>query len=103
MHLQRLTPTPCVLHGASVANIIDLFDYIKLAQAIDSSSLIFTVREPRYIPVVEIFDVQQPIIDQATRTFTDCCLNSTTTVMTANDNVLNLKYIHRILNNGKTV
>ena len=35
MHLQRLASTPCVLHSASVAYIIDLFDYIKLAQAID--------------------------------------------------------------------
>ncbi len=65
--------------------------------------MISAIAKLRLLAKVHILDMQQPIINKAARTLLYRSGDPSTTVMTTNDDVLDLKHVNRILNHGKAV
>ena len=94
---------PGSLYDAGVANIINLLGDIHFTQTINAVFIIYAVNELRIISIIHILDVQQPIVDESARSLANGRSHAATAVMAANDDVLNLKNIHRILNHRQAV
>ena len=86
-----------------MANIINLLGDVHLTQAVNAVLIIYAVNEHRMISMIHILDVQQPIVDESARSLANGRSHAATAVMAANDDVLNLKNIHRILNYRQAV
>ena len=86
-----------------MADIIDLLNHVQLTEAINPSFVIRAVSEGRRIAMIRILDMQQPVVDQTSGTFTDRHLYTAAAVMPADDDVPDPEHIHRVLDNRKTV
>src|SRR5690606_11967848 len=103
MNLQRLATVPGVLNDAGVADVGDLLDDVQLAHTVDLRFLGGKGRDVFTVLVIQVADGAQPTVDQPQLVVAHGGPNATTAVVAGDQNVLDLEYVHRELDDRKTV
>lgn len=103
MDCQRLPPLPGIVDDGGLANIEDLFDDVKLTETVPTLVLFTEGGESRFMLLVHISNVPQPVIDQAEPVIPKGGANTPASIMATHNDVLDLQYIDRKLHRGQAV
>ncbi len=103
MNLQRLATVPGVLDDAGVADVGDLLDDVQLAHAVDLRFLGGKGRDVFTVLVIQVADGAQPTVDQPQLVVAHGGPYAAAAVVAGDQNVLDLEYVHRELDDRKTV
>src|SRR5438128_663921 len=103
MYRQFLSTPPCALHDGGMTDISYLLDDIKLTKVIEALLLVGDTVQRRFIALVNILQVTQPVINQAELFVLHGSRHTTTAIMSTDDDVLDLQDLHRILDDRETV
>src|SRR5690606_14698047 len=76
---QLLLTSPCTLHDRCLGQVMHLLDHIKLHKAVKPLGLVFNQVQLSVVKAIGIFDVPNPVIDQADGFATHGSFHPTTT------------------------
>ena len=102
MDLDLLAASPGILHDGGVADIGRLFDDVELAERVQLCGAEHGL-DDNGVLVVHVAHMTQPIVDEAYIAALKRGLHATAAVVPADDDVLNLEDIHRVLQHRETI
>lgn len=94
MHLQLLASLPCVARDRGLANVGDLLDHVQFAQPIRHFDFAAGTHQILLMLLAHVLQVPQPVVTEAKPIPAQRGLDSTATVVAADDNVSHLQEIH---------
>lgn len=103
MHRQLLPVQPRVLDRRCLANVQHLLDHIQLTQQIALLLLIVKGRDQRFVFLMHVLNVAEPIVNETQTLAAQRCSDTTASVMAADNDVLHLKNVNGKLNDRETV
>lgn len=100
--LYLLTACPRILHNGGMADIIGLLDDVEFTESIQLCGSEHILNRHDML-MLDVANVPQPVIDEAQLAALERSLHTTATIVTADDDVLNLQGVDGILQHGETV
>ncbi|MNH26129.1 hypothetical protein D3C79_861620 [compost metagenome] len=86
-----------------MADVGHLLGHVQLAQVVEALVLILDGFELFAVLEIDILDVAQPVVDEAQLLVLHRRLDAAATVVAADDDVLHLEHLHRVLQHGEAV
>jgi len=103
VHGDLLAAVPGVLDDAGVADVGDLLDDVKLAEAVDSLIFLLELGEVVAVFIGEVADGAQPAVDQAELAVVQRSAHATAAIVASDQDVLHLEYIDGKLDDRQAV
>src|SRR4051812_24444105 len=100
---QWLPTRPSILHNRRANNSFDLRLDVNLTQTAPPLTATIDTIELSVVRARDILHVLQPVIDEAKPAVFERGTDTATTIVTAHDDMLDVKHIDRVLQDGETI
>ena len=100
---QGLAGSPGILDDGGVADVAHLLDDVEFAEAVGARINISDLFKFILMRNMEILDVAQPVVDKAELLLLARGLDAAAAVMAADDDMLDLQNLHRVLQHGEAI